>query len=430
MIDDWVDSALVATLAAMTTELAPERVRLRTAADIVDAVPYLLGFPPQDSLVVIALRGARKRLGIVSRVDLPAPQDADTLAEHAVGYLRRDGADRAIAVFYPPVGGPEHPSVRPIADALRKTLGAAGIEMVDILCVGADRWWSLICTNSDCCAADGSPIAHEGTSVIAAASAVHGLALYKSRKELARSVEPVRGAVADAMTHALPIARADREARVAAGERALVCAEALDLLTRLIEARVDGTGCALTVDDAAQLVVAFDDLPLRDAMLRWHEGEWGNATRAFFAELVTLAVPPFEIAPLTVLGWLAYLQGDGAMANVIVERALGVEPRERPDGDTPHDDAPADDAPVNGAPADRPGYNLMRILDDALSRAINPKIFRESLTADGNWGDEAIPVTPRRPAYRRRPGRLPNPIPAASTDGVLHNRRSRQRRRR
>ncbi|MGH8888729.1 MAG: DUF4192 domain-containing protein, partial [Acidothermaceae bacterium] len=317
--------------------------------------------------------------------------------------------------FYPPSDGPEHPSVRPIADALDAALSAAGIEVVEVLCVTEDRWWSLRCSGRDCCPPDGRPIAHEGTSVIAATSALHGVALYRSREELARSIDVVDGPVADAMADALPVARAAREARVAAGDRLAVCAEFFQLLSRLVEARVEGSGVALAVDEAALLIVGLDDLSVRDAMLTWHGGDWADATRALFAELVTLAVPPYDIAPLTVLGWLAYFNGDGALANVIVDRALGPDPQ--------HRDDPAE-------PAGRPGYNLMRILDDALSRAINPKIFRDSLAGAGSWGDEAIPAIPRRPAYRRRQGSGRNPASPASSAGAPHSRRSKQRRRR
>ena len=392
----------------MTTELAPTRVRLRTPADLIDAVPYLVGFSPQNSLVMLALHGERKRLGIVSRVDLPDPEHAAALAAGAVGYLLGDGADQAAAIFYPPSDGPEHPSVQPIADALDAALSAAGIEVVEILCVTADRWWSLRCSGADCCPPDGKPITHEGTSIIAATSALHGVALYRTREELARSIDLVDSPLAAEMAEALPLARAAREARVAAHDRLGACAAFFQLVTNLIEMRLEGTGSTLTVDDAAQLIVGLDDLAVRDAMLTWHGGDWGDATRALFAELVTLAVPPYDIAALTVLGWLAYLNGDGALANVIVDRALGPDPQNRV---------------VDG----RPGYNLMRILDDALSGAINPKIFRDSLAASGGWGDEAISPIPRRPAYRRRQASAGSP---ASPAGAPRSMRSKQRRRR
>lgn len=395
----------------MRTELAPHRVRLRTQADLVDAIPYIVGFPPENSLVILALHGERKRLGIGSRIDLPDPRHAGAVAAHAVEYLVRDAADKAVAVFYPPTDGPEHPSVRPIAGALDQAFESAGIELIEILCVGADRWWSLRCAGGDCCPADGRPLPDHGASVMAASAAVRGVALYGSRDKLAHSIDLAEGPLAAAMAAALPTAREDRAARVAAGDRLGARTEFFELLTRLVEARVEGAASALTVEEASQLIVGLDDISVRDAMLTWHGGDWGDATRALFGELVTLAAPPHDIAPLTVLAWLAYLHGDGALVNVIIDRTLGPDPRTRGDHDG------------------RPGYNLMRILDEALSRAVNPQIFRDSL-GERRWADDELPVIPQRPAHRRLQGSRRHRKAAENPGGAPRNTRSQQRRRR
>ena len=47
----------------------PPRIRLRSPADVVAAVPVLLGFHPEHSLVVIGLKTGRVVLTV--RVDLP-----------------------------------------------------------------------------------------------------------------------------------------------------------------------------------------------------------------------------------------------------------------------------------------------------------------------------------------------------------------------
>ena len=80
-------------------------VKLRSPADIIDAIPYLVGFEPHDSLVVLSLRGPRSRLGLTARVDLPGAKSAAACARNFVGYLKRDGASQAIIVLYPPSDG-------------------------------------------------------------------------------------------------------------------------------------------------------------------------------------------------------------------------------------------------------------------------------------------------------------------------------------
>ena len=107
----------------MTTE-TQARVKLRSPADIIDAVPYLVGFEPHDSLVVLSLRGPRSRLGLTARIDLPEAKHATVCARNFVGYLKRDGAARALIVLYPPSDGIAHPSVKPLADAVNFAEGS------------------------------------------------------------------------------------------------------------------------------------------------------------------------------------------------------------------------------------------------------------------------------------------------------------------
>ncbi|MFD0787811.1 DUF4192 family protein, partial [Micromonospora azadirachtae] len=58
----------------------PPRLAVRSPADLLAAVPYLLGFHPADSVVVVAMRG--RRVVFAARADLPDP------AEDPVGPAR------------------------------------------------------------------------------------------------------------------------------------------------------------------------------------------------------------------------------------------------------------------------------------------------------------------------------------------------------
>lgn len=53
-----------------------EQVTLRGPAELADALPYLLGFHPTDSVVMVALHGARGRFGGRLRLGIPrSPQE-------------------------------------------------------------------------------------------------------------------------------------------------------------------------------------------------------------------------------------------------------------------------------------------------------------------------------------------------------------------
>jgi hypothetical protein len=328
-------------------------VHLDTAAEMVDAIPYLVGFVPSDSVVLVSLRAPRGQVGLTARVDLPDAEWADECARQLVPYLRRDGAARALVAVYPPPPGRSHPAVRAIADAFLSRLAAAGIPLVDLLCVHDGRWWSLVCADEACCPPDGTPVAGSDSgshSVLGTAMAVEGRVVLPSREALAATLAPVSGGRRRAMERALVAAQTKVADRVWGGRRDDVVAESRALFRAPVQRRLDG-GAACSDDEAARLVVALDDPPVRDEVLAWTDGAWGDAARALLAELVPRAVPPFHVVPLTVLGWLAYQSGEGALASLAVERAL----------------------------ADDPGYPLARLLDDALSRGVDPAIFRIGL---------------------------------------------------
>jgi len=351
----------------MTTDNAV-RIKLRSPADIVDAVPYLVGFEPHESLVVLSLRGPRGQLGLTARVDLPAARHASACAREFVSYLKRDGASRAIVVLYPPSGGISHPSVKPVAAALTKQLTRARIEVSEVLCVCDGRWWSLQCTNAACCPPSGTPIACDATSELAVAMTVEGRVVLGSREEVAHLLDPVGGVAATAMAYAIPRARDELIARVVAGNRLEVVAESLDLFRAAVVARsapdarlgverVSGAGAPidpeLTIDEAARLIAALDYWGARDEILTWFDGARGDATRSLLVELARRSVLPGEAAALTVLAWICYLRGDGVLAGIAIDRARTADPE----------------------------YSLAALLDQVLCGAVNPSMFHEAIAS-------------------------------------------------
>jgi len=347
-------------MTADTADTPQPDFRLSSPADIVDAVPYLVGFQPEDSLVVLSLRGDRKRLGLTARVDLPPARAAKACAREFVGYLERDHAASAIVVFYPRSGGRSHPSLRPITEALTKQLARARIEVVDVLCVFGGRWWSLQCADAECCPRDGTPVSRAGTSVAAAVMAVAGRVVLASREELEHTLDPVGGVVRAAMAYALPRADLAVANRVLAGHRAEVTAETVELFRAAVRDRLaarDGSTGARSdppdIDDAARLIVGLEDVQARDELLTWFADAWGEATRDVLGELARRAVPPFEVPTLTLFAWISYLQGDGTLAGIALDRALAAEP----------------------------DYGLAELLDHALRAPLNPEMFRDLSSA-------------------------------------------------
>ena len=342
----------------MTTD-TQVRVKLRSPADIVDAVPYLVGFEPHASLVVLSLRGPRSQLGLTARIDLPAVKSATACAREFVDYLKRDGAAQAIIVLYPPSDGLLHPSVKPLANALTKHLTRARIEVRELLCVCDGRWWSMQCTDAGCCPPEGSLIARDSTSELAVAMTVEGRVVLGSREELAQMLDPVGGLAAAAMAYAIPRVHEDFAGRVFAGHKRELVAESLALFRAAVEARLNPEGrsdlahAELSVEDAARLIVSLDLWGVRDELMTWFEGDWGEATRALLLELARRSVLPGEAAALTVLAWVCYLRGEGVLAGIAIDRARTADP----------------------------DYSLAELLDQVLCGAVNPSIFHETIAS-------------------------------------------------
>src|SRR5690349_6930299 len=80
------------------------QVTLRGPADLAEALPYLMGFHPDDSIVMVALHGARGRFGGRLRLDIPAsaadwPDTAAQLADCLINGTGTRGRPDAVAVF-------------------------------------------------------------------------------------------------------------------------------------------------------------------------------------------------------------------------------------------------------------------------------------------------------------------------------------------
>lgn len=186
------------------------QVTLRTPAELADALPYLLGYRPEDSIVLVALHdkdgrgrfGGRARLGIPANADdwLPA---ARQLASGLVrGSERRGVRPESMVAFLcqEPERGETGQEVmerlKPLAQALRVECGSLDVTVVEALCISDGRYWSYCCDNAACCPSEGAPMGLPGTSVLAAAATYAGIQVRGSLRELRARLLPWENAAA------------------------------------------------------------------------------------------------------------------------------------------------------------------------------------------------------------------------------------------
>jgi hypothetical protein len=335
-----------------TTE--EQQVTLRSPAELADALPYLLGFHPTDSVVMVALNGGLGRFGGRLRLGIPRspgewPAVADQLAGHLVeGSERRGARPDGIVVFLcrDPLEGETGRQVmerlRPFAQRLRTACGALDVPVHEALCISDGRFWSYCCPDVRCCPPEGTGLALPGTSVMAAAATYAGIQVRGSLRDMEARLEPWRtGGGAEEQEKALDDAGTALVPRILGGEsREQVAAETLRLarvlLKRIGETPSDGGAGGdggddelISHDEAATVILGLQDRETRDRAAEWMEGPDAEPALRLWRTLSRRCVGPYAehaTATLTLAGWVAWSTGDEPSARVALGQALRLDP--------------------------------------------------------------------------------------------------------
>jgi Domain of unknown function (DUF4192) len=311
--------------------LAGPIVKVDSPTVLLTVIPHLLGFVPQASLVVLGTEPPNDRVKVTLRYDLPDPPGAGIaadIAEHAVGVLGSQRLAAMMAVGY----GPET-LVDPVAAALRDAARKAGIELRDVLRVEDRRYWSYRCADETCCPGAGTPF-DPGAHSAAAAMASAGNGVLADRAAVAARVAPLGGIAAQSMRQATRraeqhasqlLAKVRKSARIGA-VRQMIAAEGLNAVGAMIATYRAG-GKYTTDYQIAWITVALRDLRVRDDAWARMDPAYLDAHRRLWIDMTRRAEPGYVAAPAALLAFVAWQSGDGALANVALDRALADEPR-------------------------------------------------------------------------------------------------------
>ena len=305
------------------------KVQLRAASPeaVLAVVPHLLGFYPSRSLVVLGL-GDRGRVVVTFRYDLPEPPDdelSDDIARHASFVLEREGIRAVLLVGYGPAD-----LVEPVACRTAGSLIGSGVQLQELLRADGGRYWSLLCSDLTCCPPEGrayDPGSHPAAAVMADA----GLAAQPDRDSLARTLQRSAG-TAETISRAtsqslarlarlveLGEAEGDRDPQLRAtrtGRREIQ--QAIRRYRR--GGRID------SVERLAWLAVLLSDIRVRDdAWARMHPA-YQEHHRRLWTDVLRSAALDYLPAPASLLAFVAWQAGNGALAAMAVDRALGADP--------------------------------------------------------------------------------------------------------
>ncbi|OAH14669.1 DUF4192 domain-containing protein [Streptomyces jeddahensis] len=374
--------------------VADQQITLRTASELADALPYLLGYRPEDSIVLVAVHdrngrgrfGARARLGIPEREE-DWPPVAQQLAQCLVtGSERRGARPEGMVVFLcqDPAGAESGQQVmqrlRPLAQSLRTACGGLDVPVVEALCISGGRSWSYCCPGERCCPPEGVSLGLPGTSVLAAAATYAGMQVRGTLSELrARLVPWGTQAAAEDQESALDAAVMTLIPRMLDEEDgAKVAAETLDLARRVIgrlagTPPVGGTHRAdlrddelIAHDEAAALILGLQDRKTRDQAAEWMEGDEAPAALRLWRALARRCVGAYgehAAAPLTLAGWVAWSLGDELEGREALAMALGADP----------------------------GYTFAVLLHRACNEGLDPESIRSCLRSERAEREAAAP---------------------------------------
>lgn len=398
---------------------APDsQVTLRSAAELADALPYLMGFYPDDSIVLVALHGECGRFGGRVRLGIPTdttqwPSVADQLAECLISAGEKRGPrpdGMLVFLCQEPAQGERGQDVkdrlRPLAQRLRLACGALEVPVLEALCLSNGRYWSYCCPDYRCCPAEGTPMVLPGTSVMAAAATYAGVQVRGSLKDMEARLAPRTGPRGTDQVKALDAAAAALLPRMlqeagATAVRHETIDRALALIHRFRKDTPTGSNRArdacddalLTDDEAAVLILGLQDRVTRDQAAEWMEGPvaapalrlWRALARRCSGSYVEYAA-----APLTLAGWIAWATGDEPSARVALSRALAIDP----------------------------GYLFAQLLHQGINDGLDPEPLRRCLREERNdrtgaTAREATGNPPPKTRPQASPTTKPSPQPTA-----------------
>ena len=285
---------------------------LTSPHDLLAAIPFLIGYHPENSLVVVAIKD--KAIGMALRVDFPTqlPTAAyDLLAAH----LQREGASGALLVAYSPNDRSDGATV--LAE-LSSALARIEIATDESLLIENGRYRSILCSDSQCCPGEGREIPAHDSSRIAAEHVVAGHAMpYANIAALADSIAPI--AIAAEVNWIKSVSNfiiSEQTKNLLQLQRDGATA-VVDLAGEFVQGR--------GVEDlelTARVIGRLSDIQVRDFALGSHSEDTHDHFFQMWRELMKMA-PAGQVAPIASLfAALAYESGDGALAHRAPDRAL------------------------------------------------------------------------------------------------------------
>jgi hypothetical protein len=336
--------------AVRAAHLVDMTLSIHSPDELVAAIPHLLGFMPQESIIFVPMRSDLP----VARVDLPTtPRDRDVVWSSIRGAFSRYAQPGSSVAILCLTADREEAHV--VGHDFAARLGSIGIDTRVMLWADETRWADL-------------DTGDKGLQTEAARENVAAMTVLAGRAQPAASRESLAGSLVGDRE---PIAVLLPEARDAARENTARL-EGHWALSRV--QRFHREGIKLSDADAARLLVSVESIPIRDRL--WLDMNRGNAGShvALWTDMTKRAPDEVRAAPASLLGFAGWLSGHGALAWC----ALDQVPRDKP-------------------------YALANLVAAAVQSGMHPREWEASKTFSTDSGTEFVPARPTAQQSAVRP---------------------------
>jgi hypothetical protein len=286
---------------------------------LIAALPAMLGFVPEESMVLVTMDPR----GLVCAMRADLDEDARGAARQIADAAATSEPDLAVLTFVDEAGASCrmcNDDYRDIAEAVRVALDEHDIvlwaaHVVDRVADG--RQWHCV----DGCGHTGT-VDDPASSPLAAAAVLDGRRLYTRRDELVDVVaatDPDRAEGLTALIEAGAHDGGDRPAEAARRDVEHVMTAAADL----------AAGEAIADRDVARIACALTDPRVRDTLYALCVGRTSAQAESLWSMLARTLPAPSRAEALVLLAFAAYTRGDGPLAGVSLEAALQCHPDHR-----------------------------------------------------------------------------------------------------
>ena len=324
-------------------------MNIQTPRQLISAIPHLVGFHPDHSLVLVAFDD--DEISSVVRIDFPTEAESfvfPKILQRVIGTLDNP---HLVAIAYVDCEQDDllELKVTQVTQVLHKFCETQSWPVLDLLQVTNNTWRSLMCNDENCCPVLGHELS-ASTPTTEIEFVIAGSSPFASRETLAaRLAHRDLGDGKEDFDKDFLDVKKEVEEKLQSLETIGIAQVVDEIFLELSKtSHVD-------FRHVARCAVGIENIRVRDGLLRqiFDNPEVRTCVRANLFEVVSLVPAGYVAASATVLAGCAWLDGNGALARIAIDVALEADST----------------------------YSLARLLDTALSHGIPPRVWSDSLAA-------------------------------------------------